>query len=148
MRPIWAVLVLGAALWAQESPAVVLRCGRAAEPVVVDGSLDDSAWLTAPVSTMDRREQLHPGYAAAWTGPDDLSARVRAVLSHSHLYLAFEVRDDILLHEAGRAWWAGDSIEVFVDADLSGSEKADDAYSADDFQLFLLPFHHGAGRRW
>ena len=39
----------------------------------------------------------------------DLSAKVRALRTDDSLYFLFEVRDDALMHESGRAFWIGDS---------------------------------------
>jgi len=126
---------------AEEHPGPVLDCPRAPSAPVVDGKLDDAAWEDARAGVLTRREQLDPNYREAWTGPADLSARVRALRRGGHLYLGFEVRDDHLMHEPGRSWWTGDSIEVFFDTDLRQPAPDGSGYQKDNLQLFLMPFH-------
>jgi len=105
----------------------------------VDGRLTEDVWEQAEAHAFGSREHIHEGYREQWSGPADLSGRVRALLSGHALYLAFEVRDDALMHEVGRQWWNGDSIEVFFDTDRT--DDGGEGFSEDDFQLFLLPFH-------
>jgi len=147
VRRLGVILLLAAAAAAQPSTGPLVRCAtvRGAAPPRIDGELNEEVWGAAPAQVIDGRDHIHPGYREAWSGPDDLSGRVRALLVDEHLYLAFEIRDDVTLHARGRAWWAGDSIEVFFDTDRQ-SEEDDTRFSNDDFQLFLMPFH--AGQRW
>ena len=126
---------------AEENPGPVLDCPRAHSALSVDGKLDEAAWEDARSGVLNRREQLDPNYREAWTGPADLSARVRALRRGGHLYLGFEVRDDHLMHEPGRPWWTGDSIEVFFDTDLRQPAPDRPGYQRDNLQLFLMPFH-------
>ena len=111
----------------------------------LDGKLDDAPWRRVPPTVIREAAHVHPKYREAWSGVDDLSATVRALTAGDVLYLGIEVKDDELIHESGRAWWAGDSIELFLDTDLV-SEEPKDRYSNDDLQLFLMPFHEGL--RW
>ncbi len=111
----------------------------------MDGSLGEEAWSQSPASLLQEARQIHPNYLAEWRGPRDLSARVRVLLVGADLYLGIEVTDDVLLHESGKAWWVGDSIEVFLDTDRTSPDDPK-GYSDDDHQIFLLPFHPGL--RW
>jgi DNA-binding NtrC family response regulator/HAMP domain-containing protein len=138
------LLLVAAVLAAGNEP--VLECPRVDHPPRVDGRLDEPEWARAAPLGIERRDQLHPDYSAAWTGPGDASALVRALRTATDLYLGFEVRDDVLLHEPGRPWWVGDSIEVFFDTDLVTEGDPVDRYTEDDVQLFLMPFHRG--QRW
>jgi len=140
---IGVILALATAAGAAEP---VLDCPRVdGAPPRVDGRLDDSAWARAAAVSFTSESHVHASYRARWSGPGDLSASVRAVRAGGDLHLAFEVSDDALVHESGRSWWAGDSIEVFLDTD-AGDQEDGDRYTDDDFQLFLMPFHPGL--RW
>jgi len=135
------LLILAAAVSAQE-----IRCPTTEQAIRIDGLLDEKAWRQGPPpANIFESGHIHPNYRSKWKGPKDLSARIYARLSGHSLCLAIEVTDDARIHRPGRAWWAGDSIEVFFDSDLVSDEPGD-RYSADDRQLFLLPFHESL--RW
>ncbi len=121
-----------------------LRAPRVAVGPVIDGVLSDACWSDA-WQTIDQPDHLHPSYRDAWTGPNDLSARVQAVVVEHDLYLAFSIRDEALVHAPGRDWWIGDTIELFFDTDLVSDEPRD-RFTEDDLQLFLIPFQ--GGQRW
>ncbi|MHC4223737.1 MAG: sugar-binding protein, partial [Planctomycetota bacterium] len=123
----------------------MVSCPRIESAVRLDGSLAESAWKAAEPRGVDLLDHIHPNYREKWTGPDDLSGRVRAVIVGEDLYLGIEVTDDVRMHETGRSWWAGDSVEIFFDTDRQ-TDRGDSVYSADDLQLFLMPFHDGL--RW
>jgi len=147
VRRLGVILLLAGVAAAQPAPGPVVRCAtvRGVAPPRVDGDLSDEIWQDAPAQVIDGEDHIHPQYREAWNGPEDLSGNVRALLVAGHLYLAFEIADDVTLHARGRAWWAGDSIEVFFDTDRQ-SEEDDTRFSNDDLQLFLMPFH--VGQRW
>jgi hypothetical protein len=54
---------------------------------------NDRAWSETQRTTLDSARQFGKGFAN-WTGPKDLSARVRAVTDGPKLYLLAEVTDD------------------------------------------------------
>ncbi len=128
-----------------EEGTVELVCQRAPSAPRVDGRLDEADWGNAPALRIGSKAHLHPAYSAEWSGPEDLSATVRALLTDRDLYLGIDVTDDIHLHESGRPWWVGDSVELFFNTSLEPGDD-DSQYSSDDFQLFLIPFHQG--QRW
>jgi diguanylate cyclase (GGDEF)-like protein len=108
-------------------------------PPTIDGRLDE--WPDDPASTaaLDRAEQALPRPGLAWRGPADASARVQVGVDGDSLYLAVSVTDDVALHPA-EPWWHGDSLEVFLNTDLSDDgEGAENRYSDDDWQIFLMP---------
>ncbi len=135
MRILCSIVFLVVALRAEPNVAVT-RVERAPR---VDGRLTEEAWQRTPVSSFGTLEHVHEGYRESWSGTADLSCRVRALLAGDALYLAFEVRDDVLIHKIGNQWWNGDSIELFFDTDRT--DDGSGGFSNDDFQLFLLPFH-------
>jgi hypothetical protein len=148
VRRLGVILLLAGVAAAQPAARPVVQCEtvRGAAPPRVDGDLSEEIWRKAlPAMVIDGEDHIHPRYREAWSGPEDLSGQVRALLVAEHLYLALEISDDATLHARGRAWWAGDSIEVFFDTDRQSKED-DTRFSDDDFQLFLMPFH--VGQRW
>lgn len=68
------------------------------------------------------------------SGAQDLALSVFMRWDTNALYLGFRVRDDVLLPRAN----AGDSIEVYLDADLAG-DYGRNVYDADDFNIKLVP---------
>lgn len=137
--------LLSSLCWADkpgDTPRQILPCPTVQVAPRVDGRADDGAWQGLTGLTVDQLEHLHPNYREKWTGPDDLSATLRAVCTKTDLFLLIEVRDDVCMHEAGRPFWVGDSIELFLDTDLE-SDPDEKRYSDDDRQLFLLPFYDG-----
>jgi hypothetical protein len=134
--------LLGGVAEGQE-PQKAVACPAVETAPRVDGRGDDEAWQSAVASAINDADHIHPNYREKWTGPGDLSAVVRAVRTATDLFLLIEVRDDVCMHEPGRPFWVGDSIEVFLDTDLV-DDPDEERYSDDDRQLFLLPFYDGA----
>ncbi len=92
------LLVLGPA-WAQpphptSSPII---CPRVVTGPVLDGRLDD--WSPLPQVVMASAEDWHPAAPqfAVYGGPQDISAEIRLVWDNRALYLAIDVRDDVLV---------------------------------------------------
>ena len=138
------LLLLLVPSWAQEQTVWTARPLSGSVPRI-DGSGTDEAWQGIEPGVLATREQIHPNYREQWSGPADLSARVRAAYTRSDLYLLIEVEDDTIIHEAGRAFWVGDSIELFLDSDRV-ADPDEKHYSDDDRQIFLMPFNEGV--RW
>jgi hypothetical protein len=116
---------------------------RASEPVVIDGIVDDEAWLLVPWSRsyVDIR-------GSAWPPPahdtrmkilwDDDFLYVAAVLSEPHLWATLLDRDAIIYHD--------DDFEVFLDPDGDGMEYYELEINAlgTEFDLFLdKPYREG-----
>ena len=91
----------------------------------IDGKLDEAAWRGAFSARVSAVDHIHPNYRAKWSGERDLSFRVRARIHGTDLYVGLEVTDDVRMHVAGREFWAGDSIELFLDTDLQSDEPDD-----------------------
>ena len=141
------LLLLLAPSWAQERTVWTERPALTARPLSgnvprIDGSGTDDAWRGIEPGVLGTREQIHPNYREQWSGPADLSGRVRAAYTRSDLYLLIEVEDDTIIHEAGRAFWVADSIELFLDSDRV-ADPDEKHYSDDDRQIFLMPFNEG-----
>ena len=121
--------------------AVKARALDGALPTI-DGRATDLAWRGIEPARLEKIEQIHPNYRADWSGPADLSGRVRAAYTDTDLYLLIEVEDDAIVHEPGRQFWVGDTIELFLDSDRV-TDPDEKSYSADDRQIFLMPFNEG-----
>ncbi|MHC4933930.1 MAG: sugar-binding protein, partial [Planctomycetota bacterium] len=128
MRWCGVILLLVALLRAQDPAPLVVSCPRVDSAVRLDGALSEPAWKACEPLGVDLLDHIHPGYREKWSGPDDLSGRVRALIVGQDLYLGIEVTDDVRMHETGRSWWAGDSVEVFFDTDRQ-TDEGDSAYS-------------------
>ncbi|MFH0965983.1 MAG: sugar-binding protein [Planctomycetota bacterium] len=108
----------------------------AKSPVAVDGDL--SEWTDEGRFQLKEKRQVVIGQAA-WKGPEDLSATLRARYDDNFLYLAVEVRDDFpdRRNEAMQLW-NGTSVEVFVDANQR-EDLGRSFYDKDDFQFLFGP---------
>lgn len=109
-------LLFGNAAAAQDTTELY-EAPRTPIPVVVDGSLDDPAWRTAPWTT-DFVDIRGPG----WPDPplrtrakmtwDDRALYVAAEMEEPHLWATLVERDAIV--------WRDDDFEVFLDPDGDG----------------------------
>ncbi|MDJ0521081.1 MAG: sigma 54-interacting transcriptional regulator [Planctomycetota bacterium] len=106
----------------------------------MDGILDEWQGLPAEAeAVLARREQLHPRLGEAWSGPEDGSVRVAVAVHGDDLYLGLSFTDDVVVHEPERAWWHGDSLELFVNPDLVPGERPPHRFTPDCRQIFLMP---------
>jgi hypothetical protein len=97
---------------------------KVSQPLKLDGTLDDPAWQKAVPREIDRPEQFRNLKAGNWTGPEDLSGKVRFLWDEKYLYVGVEVRDDVFRNEAeGSAIWSGDGLQFLIDPARSQSEK-------------------------
>ncbi|MHC4451917.1 MAG: hypothetical protein ACYS0E_17555 [Planctomycetota bacterium] len=78
------LMLLAGAISAQEIPCPVVKTVP-----IVDGASDDAVWARTTATAIETRDRLHPNYTEHWTGPEDLSARIRAVRTDTDLYLLF-----------------------------------------------------------
>jgi hypothetical protein len=113
-----------------------------AKPPVIDGDLSD--WQGLPCTDVNTAAQVSYGDVSAWQGPQDLSGRVCYAWDEKDLYVAFTIKDDIIVQRfTGTALWQGDHVEMWFDTKLQSdfsSNTADD----DDFQLGISPGDFGA----
>ncbi len=104
------------------------------QPVLVDGDLAD--W-PAGLPWYDITQVTY-GHAY-YSGPHDLSGRLRVAWDQDYLYLAWEVIDDVFVQtQRGAYLYEGDSVEILVDTNL-----AYDFYTRyldfDDYQIGFSP---------
>ncbi len=77
--------------------------------VKVDGFVTD--WASA--QTVESRALIRAEAEYDWTGPRDCSVLVQAQADRAFLYLAIEVRDNVVVGKKGRK--AGDRVELWID---------------------------------
>ncbi|MBP5232756.1 MAG: hypothetical protein J6333_05060, partial [Planctomycetes bacterium] len=102
---------------------------RVAAPVALDGKLDEPAWAQAKVMEIREKRQMFTFDAqkldVLWNGPEDLSARWRALWDKENLYLAVEVTDDAHhVQFADGAIWNQDGLQFLFDPARLSAEKA------------------------
>jgi hypothetical protein len=101
-------------------------------PPAVDCSLSEWGTLPNPVDQNVFRPQN-------WSGAADQSATYALGWDANNLYVAAHVVDDRHVQiEQGELIFRGDSLELLLDADLSGDYN-DASLGADDYQLGLSP---------
>ena len=104
----------------------LVRVPKAATSPVIDGSLDDAIWASAPVQAVDREDQVRLfKEAAPWKGPADLSAKLRFAWDDAYFYVGAEVTDDLPgdLKMDG-AIWQQDSLQFLVAPAHDQAEEA------------------------
>jgi len=134
-----ALILLGAvSALAQTFPAAEVACPRAAFKPVLDGRLDD--WPRLPQLVLTGAEDWHPAAAqfAEYGGPQDISGSVRLAWDNQALYLALEIRDDVLVRVRSAAEIdRGDSVV------LSLAEKG-----SNQVHQFVVALLKGASLVW
>jgi hypothetical protein len=138
--PIPSITPLAAAT-APARPGVRLRTGSGpdalarrmpAEQFVLDGQLTE--WRSAGIPLT----LVHFG-PESWQGPADLSGTAWLGWNEQNLLLAMDVQDDVHA-QTQRGWemFRGDSVEMWIDADLQG-DFDQPAGNADDWQFGFSP---------
>lgn len=99
-------------------PAPQLVSMRASGAVRIDGDLGDPAWAQAVVSTP---------FPAAGGGPGDpaRAVTVRSVWDDTHVYFAFDVRDDQIgstYTKRDEELWNQDCVELYLDGAADGKD--------------------------
>lgn len=80
-----------------------------------------------------------------WVGPDDLSASYKVEWDEDYLYISAKVTDDIYVQtQTGYNFYKGDSIEVLLDANLSGDYYTN-FLNSDDYQIGVSVGKSGIG---
>lgn len=106
-------------------------------PIAVDGDLGE--WSDIPNRiALDRADQVVWG-AAAWQSLDDFSGAVHLAWRQEHLFIAADVRDDVVSQtQRGQGIWKGDHVEMYLDTqpDL---EPDRDTYGEEIFHLGFSP---------
>jgi hypothetical protein len=101
-------------------------------PPEIDGELDEWEFDRYPIESV-----VYGG--KNWTGTEDLSGRAMLGWDDDYLYVAVRVIDDVYAQDASdENLYKGDSLEILLDADVSGDYYYD-VLSADDYQIGLSP---------
>lgn len=122
----------------RERPAAPYRipATRRTQELLLDGRLDE--WQGLPPTVVNTKGLVVYG-AGAWRGPDDLSVAFWGQWDEEALYVAAEVRDDVVYQERRKGeMWEGDHVELWLDMDLYGDYN-EAMNSSDDFQVGLSP---------
>ena len=77
-----------------QPPRIVIP--RVAEPPPLNGSLETWPEEAVEIKAGETELAAHMFFPTSWTGPDDLSARVRLAHDGTSLYVGVHVRDDVL----------------------------------------------------
>jgi|GEM_PF-2940011 len=108
---------------ARHSAASELICPRVPAAPILDGRLDD--WQPLPGAAVNTQEAWQNAAAAfaEYGGPQDLSAEIRIAWDNSALYLALDIRDDVLVRvrSASDIGTRGDSVVISL-ADAGGAD--------------------------
>lgn len=119
-------------------PKANVACVKQGSPVSVDADLGE--WEGADWMVLDRREQY---VGEGWEGPDDVSGKLALAYDAENLYLAAEVRDNVVSWgHAGGDLWMADSIQVSLDPWLTRPVKT---YSLDVVEFGFSGREGGAG---
>jgi hypothetical protein len=99
---------------------------KARATVTLDGELSEADWQRAPVQLIadERQYQALRKDAGTWTGPQDLSAKVRFLWDAQYLYVGADVVDDVYCNpQANDALWSQDGLQFLVDPARGSTEK-------------------------
>ncbi len=133
-----AILVLSFSASAGETAGIPLKPDP---PIAVDGALGDWSAVVNGIA-IDRPAQAVFG-AGAWSGATDLSGTVHLAWREDHLYLAAEVKDDVLAQtQRGAGLWQGDHVELYLDV-TPDAEPDRAEFGAGQFQIALSPGNFG-----
>lgn len=91
---------------------------RASTPPVIDGVIDavwnDAPWMEMTVAWTGFENLKRPSSAA------DFSGKYKAMWTPEHLYLLFDITDDVI-NTSGQ-YWQQDTVEIFLDENDSGGQ--------------------------
>ncbi len=108
---------------------------KAAEPLVIDGNLDD--WnLSSPI-VINKEEQVIRD-VSLWMGESDLSATIYIMWDENNLYLAADVNEDTPYGAIEMLPLDGvDNFKVYISTDPS-ADPLRTSYGTNDFLLYLI----------
>lgn len=85
---------------------------------MIDGEIDavwnDAPWMEMTVAWTGFENLKQP------SGPQDFSGKYKAMWTPEHLYLLFDITDDVI-NTSGQ-YWQQDTVEIFIDEDKSGGQ--------------------------
>lgn len=139
MKKMLMILSLAMALMMLAAPALAEQPAatayKAAEPIVIDGNLDD--WNTSSPIVINQEAQVIRDLSF-WQGENDLSATVYVMWDEVNLYLAADVTEDTPYGAIEMLPLDGeDNFKVFISTDPT-ADPARAAYGTNDFLLYLI----------
>ncbi len=106
--------------------------------IKIDGNLDDWKGIK-PIPIDERKYVVYQVAPKKWEGLKDLSCDAYLAWSQQGLYLAFDVKDDIIVQNGTNDMIVnGDHIEIWFDTDYE-TDEAQPFTNEDDFQIGLSP---------
>lgn len=102
---------------------------KVAQPLVIDGMLDEKAWADVKAQLLDKADQFYVVMkmqkpSPSWDGPEDLSATVKFLWDDDYFYLSAEVKDDIFgMPQRDDMLWFQDGIQLLIDGDRASALK-------------------------
>lgn len=116
-----------------EQPAATAY--KAAEPIVIDGKLDD--WNTSSPIVINQEAQVIRDLSF-WQGENDLSVTVYVMWDEENLYLAADVTEDTPYGAIEMLPLDGeDNFKLYISTDPT-ADPARTAYGTNDFLLYLV----------
>ncbi|MGI6458407.1 MAG: sugar-binding protein, partial [bacterium] len=100
------------------------------EAISIDGELSEGVWQNSGKGEMS--PYLSPFWQAAYPrDADDHSATIHVLHDETYLYIATDVRDDIITVNSGEAnMWEDDAVEFMIDGNLSYNPGSEDLYGS------------------
>ncbi|MEK6793456.1 MAG: sugar-binding protein [Spirochaetota bacterium] len=130
----------------------ILGAPKASRTITIDGDLSD--WPARAVTALPARfrefaprnmdiKQKYPA-GVPWKGDADLSAKLCAAWDTEYLYLAFDVKDDVLApSDKLPTVWAGDCVQIYFDCWADARSKSAKGYDNNDQVFDLWPSPEG-----
>ncbi|UCH34897.1 MAG: beta-galactosidase [Armatimonadota bacterium] len=137
-----AVVMLVASLTAAAAEPEY-ACPQLRQAPTIDGNSDE--WPDLQSIALDRADQFHAIVPGAWSGPQDLNARLSLAWDRQGLYVAATVADDRFA-QPEKTWrtWLGDSLQIAFDPLMQPGGMG---YREDD-QEFTIALVDGEPQVW
>ncbi len=119
-------------------PQPTIDIPYAENKIIIDGNIND--WKNIkPILIDERKYVVYQTSPKKWEGMADLSCDAYFAWSEEGLYIAFDVKDDIVLQtQMGDMIINGDHMEIWFDMDYEGDE-GQSFTNEDDFQIGISP---------
>lgn len=120
----------------------LLPCPKSPNDVQLDGNLEE--WQAQPPTI--RPDMMTWAYTSSPQppGPEDLSVRGWVAWNEQGLWVALEVKDDVLVFPRDRTLWNYDSVQVAVD--MGSNAQPDQPFDNNDIEIELG--HNPDGAVW
>lgn len=95
-------------------------------PINIDGNLDEPSWKQTISYDINKERQVFVVYKEKyqWTGPDNLSGKMKLLWDKDNLYVGVEVKDDIYINpRKDSQMWNQDGLQFLFDPYRKEEEK-------------------------